>query len=404
MEIFHLLHCYLSNTKVGIMKIKVSVYNDHHRKLLKTNPIYEKIENIDGKNVEISREDFLIYSLFKEQKNHQGYERFSDFRKKLPDRIVKLNEYLKGDSKTITAVFNNAQEQQEVTENVGIGAGLSVISQLHGLTEADWNIIPVTRDKDLDYSISSDGKNIVEVECKGTFDDPKLKTSSVSNMRNDIEKKKNFQRKNVHNKNLLYGVITSYNNNPDELAHCRILDPNSDNEYESPWKLRLLSRLSFYLRELNLISKSHFLIALANKLQTLNYFDVEEIKNTDHLSLSRADGEPFPFPVSFEHHKTRILDNSGFGEVFRVGKNKYLFYGFRDEVVETLIKQNYSEITKMKFLPKTINTGIKAKLRKRDIEPDTYFQETQHGYAEQQLYGKIQQTSAGRLFGIFNYG
>ncbi|MDG5469353.1 hypothetical protein P9J64_13575 [Deltaproteobacteria bacterium IMCC39524] len=371
------------------MEIKVSVYNDKHRNELKKRcpiHIYKNIAKIDGKILEISREDFLIYSLFKEQRNHPGFEYFSDFRKKLPYRIDKFNDYLDENSNTITAIFDNAYDQEEVTVNVGIGAGLSVISHIHGLTEADWNIIPISKVKDLDYSISSDGNNIVEVECKGAFADPKKKTY-ISDKKLDIENKKKVQREDIRNENLLYGVITSYDNSK-ELAHCRILDPVSDNEYDSPWKLRLLSRLNFYLRELSLISKSHFLIALSTKLQVLRLLGKEEIERTDNLPLSKPDGEPFPFPISFEH-KTRILDNSGFGDMHKVDENKYLFYGFRNEVVETLIKQNYSEIMDMKFPTQTINTQIKAKLQKRDVE--------------QQLHGKVMQTSAGRLFGIFHY-
>ena len=387
------------------MKIKVSVYNDAHRNLLESSsPIYDKIQNIDRKDIEISREDFLIYSLFKEQKNYPGFKTFADLKKKLPNRIGWLNDYLSQDSPTITAAFDNAQVQKQITENVGIGAGLSVISHLHGLTDADWENIPDSTQKDTDYSISSDGKNIIEVECKGTFADPDLKISSVSNMRKDIEDKKSFQRSHESNDNLLYGVITSYDANPDKLPHCRILDPISDNEYDSPWKLRLLSRLRFYLRELNLISQSPLLVALSNKLQTLNHLSDEEIKKTDNLPLSKADGEPLPFPVSFDLHKTRVLgEHSGFGNVVKVDQNQYLFYGYCDEVITKLITQNYSEIMHMKFPTKSYNIHIHAVLRKRDIEPNTDFRELKRDYVEQQLYGEIQRTSSGRLFGIFKY-
>jgi len=368
------------------IEVEVSVYNEHHRKLLKKSPVYKNIAKIDGKVVEFSREDFLTYALFREQKNHTGFKTFKDFKKKLPYRIDIFNDYLDESSNTITAKFNTAEKQLIVTEYIGIGGGLSVISRIHGLTEADWNIIPDTGVKDLDYWISSDGKNIVEVECKGAFANPKLR---ISRKKKEIEDKKTVQRDDKNNKNLLYGVITSYDNSG-QLAHCRILDPVSDNEYDSPWKLRLLSRLNFYLRELSLISnsKSHFLIALSTKLQVLRLLGKEEIERTDNLPLSRPDGVPFPFPISFKN-KTRILENSGFGDILEVGENKYLFYGFRNEVVEALIKQNYSEILKMKFPTKTINTQIKAKLPKRDVE--------------QQLYGEVMQTSAGRLFGIFHY-
>jgi len=385
------------------MKIKFSVYNKRHRELFRSNPLFGKIISLDGQKLVISREDFLIYCLFKEQKQYHGYVTFSDFKKKLSERMSLLSDYLDLNSPSITAMFDNAQDQQIITEHVGIGTGLSVISHLHGLTEADWNIIPVNKNKDLDYRISSDGKNIIEVECKGTFEDANLKSSSVSNMRKHIEDKKVSQRKN-DNKNLLYGAITSYSAEPGELAHCRILDPVSYKNYDNPRKLRLLSRLNFYLRELNSISKAHFLIALSNKLQTLSSLSDEEIQKLNNVALVKSNGEPFEFPISFEYHKTRIPGIDGFADVRRVGSNKYLLYGFRDEIVSTIIKQNYSKITQMKFSPKTMKTEITAKLPKREVEKGTYFQDTFYGYVEQQLSGEVFQTSAGRIFGFFHYG
>lgn len=151
------------------MKLQVSIYNQHHRDLLKFNPQYEKLIELENNELTIPNEDFLIYCLFNEQKQHTGFRTFNDFRRKLPSRIELLQDYLDLSSPTITAKFKEVQEQQIITERIGIGAGLSVISHLHGLTEADWNIKAVTKKKDLDYHISADDENIIEVECKGTL-------------------------------------------------------------------------------------------------------------------------------------------------------------------------------------------------------------------------------------------
>lgn len=388
------------------MIIKTSIYNKKHKRLFEQNSQYPTLKEFEDKEQNISTEDFLTYCLFKEQKHYDGYKTFSDFKKKLPGRIDLLSDYLNLDSPTITANFPDAQTQQIVTEHVGIGAGLSIISSLHGLTEADWNIIPVTKTKDLDYSIqvSSDGKNIIEVECKGTFEDPAIKSPSISNMRKHIENKKTAQREGQGNDNLLYGVITSYCNDIQKTAHSRLLDPISDNNYEDPEKLRLLSRLYFYLQELNNISKSHFLIALSSRLQTLRVIDNAGFDSLNDVPLIKADGEPFTFPVSYEFGKTRIPQFSAFANVYKVGGNKYFLYGFCDEIVSTIIKQNYSKITKMSFVPKTIQTSIAAKIPKKDVEKDTYFHDASAGFVEQRLYGKAIKTSAGRVFGIFRYG
>ncbi len=388
------------------MIIKTSIYNETHKKLFEANPHYPKIKELEEKEQKIPTEDFLIYCLFKEQKQYPGYQTFSDFKRMLPKRIDLLSDYLDLDSPTITAKFPEAQTQQIVTEHVGIGAGLSVISSIHGLTEADWNVILVTKTKDLDYEIqvSSDGKNIIEVECKGTFGDPTIISPSVSKMRSHIEKKKKAQREEQGNHNLLYGVITSYCDDLKKIAHCRLLDPISNNEYENPEKLRLLSRLHFYLKELNNISKSHFLIALSNRLQSLRSMDSIGFDSLNKKPLVKANGESFILPASYEFGKTRIPHFSAFANVYKLGENKYLLYGFCDEIVSTIIEQDYSKITKMSFVPTTIQTSIKAKLPKKDVEEGTYFQDTSPGYVEQRLQGQAIKTSAGRVFGIFHYG
>lgn len=225
-----------------------------------------------------------------------------------------------------------------------------------------------------------------------------MKTSSVSNMRKHIEEKKIEQRKDQ--KNLLYGTITSYDEKDDSIAHCRILDPPSENNYENPRKLRILSRLNFYFREISSISKAHFLFALADRLQILEKLDIEEIERLNNLALIKLNGEPFEYPISYQYHKTIVLEYDSFADVMKIGKNQYLLYGFRDQIVDILIKQNYQNILQLKFNSSSKNTTVVAKLPKRAIEKGTSFQETDYGYFEQKLFGKVYATSAGRIYGI----
>ena len=385
------------------MKIKLSIYDKKHKELFKkNNPHFDRIRKIDQTVVDIPKEDLLVYSLFKEQKNICGFRTYSDLKQKLPSRIGIFGDYLDLNSQTIKARFNNAEDQKMVTESVGIGSSLAIIGHIHGLTAADWNVKPVGPKKDLDYSISSDGKNIIEVESKGNFGDPDSKNSGVSKMKSHIAEKKITQRSSG-NRNLLYGAITTYNHKPNDIAHCRLLDPESENNYESPFKLRVLSRLSHYYHGLSFISKSHFLIALANRISVLRLLDEDNFQKLNNLSLVRFDEQDFSFPVSFQYHKTQIPNMEAFGQVTKIGKSKYFLLGFQNEIVHALIKQNYEYLTNLKFRPRTVSDYINAVLKKKDIEPQSEYQDLSHGYVQQRLKGTSYASSDGLMFGVYSY-
>lgn len=385
------------------MNIRISTYDKKHQELFRINhPRYDTIKAIDNKIIDIPRQDFLIYSLFKEQKDKRGFRSYSELKNKLPTRLGIFKDYLDFDSHTIRAQFDNAEDQKIITESVGIGAALSIVSHIHGLTAADWNVIPVGPVKDLDFHIASDGNNIIEVECKGNFGNPKEKNSTVSKMKKHIEEKKSAQRTNG-NKNILYGAITSYDNEKGNISHCRLLDPESDNVYDSPFKSRVISRLRHYYKGLSFISKSHFLIALTNRIETLNILDEKNFLKMDNLSLKKIDGESFGFPVSYEFQRTKVPGMDAFANVSKIGKNKYFLFGYHNEIVDALIKQDFDLLTKMKFQPKTIYETINARLKENECQSQGEYYVLQHGFVEQKLKGISYCSSDGTIFGVYKH-
>ena len=105
--------------------------------------------------------DLWTYSLFTEQKPFPGFRNFEELRLRLPRRWEKVEDYFYLNHYTIRAKFPGAK-YQELTEELGVGAALALVSCIHGLTQADWNIIDVTRSKDLDFSINPQKQRITD--------------------------------------------------------------------------------------------------------------------------------------------------------------------------------------------------------------------------------------------------
>ena len=165
-------------------------------------------------------------------------------------------------------------------------------------------------------------------------------------------------------------MITSYSQNPEVIAHSRILDPPVIFNYEySPHKLRLLSRLNFYLDQLNLLSRANYLVALVNRIG-----DIRALREYEPLSsqpLLNRRGERFKVPSSYTVSRTLVtVEEPRFvGEVFPVNSVQYFFFGVDLEIIEKLIYQNFSDILAYRCsLPRRINITVDAKLRTQDLD------------------------------------
>ena len=378
--------------KANPPKIKVSYYNKAHKELLLKTPKANKIIDLVEKGYFLN-EDFWVYSVFTEQAEYFEFQTFDDLSSLWIDLYKYTGRFFDLDNETIKAKFpSDKYKGNQLTERIGVAGGLSLISYIHDLTEADWRVIPVTNTKDLDFEIASDGKNIIEVECKGSFAKDDNISSSISKHKSDIEEKKKEQRKEG-NKNLLYGVITSFSDDENIMAHSRLLDPESYTKYDDPYKLRILSRLRFYLEEIRKFSRSHFLIALANRIVAIQVSNGDSYKNFDKLPLINAREEVFNYPISLENNKSIITSKSenGFGDVLR-HNDEYFIFGFDKQIIDMLIKQDFEELIKYKKSPKTFPATIDAKIKKKNK------------FMHITLHGDLQMNSAGRIVGIANDG
>jgi hypothetical protein len=380
--------------------IKVSFYDDEHERKLGNTPKYKVIEGLVKNGFTCSDADLWTYSLFAEQKPFRGFRNFEELKIRLPRRWKTIEDYFYLNNYTVRAKFPGAK-YQKLTEELGVGSALALVSHIHGLTQADWDIIDVTRSKDLDFSldprkqrivdtlikpdirgnstvynqinsdlnVASDGERFVEVEAKGSYVDVDRKRT-ISGMKADIEEKKETQRTEHNNQNLLYGVITIYSENKNVTAHSRILDPPATyNSEDDPRKVRLLSRLNFYADQLNLFSRSNYLIALVNRIRDISV--IENYQSLDSQPLLNRNGEKFELPNSYTQSRTviDIREGLGIGEVFPISSSEYFFFGFDIAIPLKLIDQNFSEILEYRCdLPAVLDLEVSAKLRTQDLQ------------------------------------
>jgi hypothetical protein len=417
--------------------IKVSFYDDEHRRKLENTPKYKVIEGLVRNGFNCSDADLWTYSLFTEQKPFPGFENFEELKIQLRERWKTIERYFYLTDYTVRAKFPGAK-YQKLTEELGVGAALALVSHIHGLTQADWDIIDVGRSKDLDFSlnprrqriidtlikpdirensttqnevnsdlkIASDGERFIEVEAKGSYVDVDGK-KTISGMKADIEEKKETQRNQHNNQNLLYGVITTYSENRDVTAHSRVLDPPATyNSEDNPRKVRLLSRLNFYADQLNLFSRANYLIALVNRIRDIGV--VDNYQSLDSQPLLNRNGEKFALPNSYTQSRTviDIREGLGIGEVFPISSSEYFFFGFDIAIPLKLIDQNFSEILEYRCdLPAVIDLEISAKLRIQDlqifgIDYSTSESSRDRDRAVMQLSGTLYVNSAGIILGM----
>jgi hypothetical protein len=233
------------------------------------------------------------------------------------------------------------------------------------MTEADWERIPVSPTKDLDFCAST-GTAVVETEAKGTVDDSR-KLAGISGKKGDIEKKKKKQRASpIKNKNTLLGVIASFPNVAGQNAICRLLDPPVESPTEDPRKYKLLARLSYYWREISIVSQSRFLIALVNRLQSISL--VKDYSVFDKQPLLNQNGEPFARPESPFLTRSVVGDNFAFGEVVPLGPGVFYFYGFEASILDVLIEQSFDSI--LAFQSSHAGERISAPILARVAEAD----------------------------------
>ncbi len=386
-----------------MLKFRVEYYDDDDQKKLSALSCAHKINEIVHNGASVPEQELFAYSVFREQKFHHGWRTYKDLVRLLPSRIEMFEDYFElGNGKIVSKFVNSDDTDIRVTESAGIGASLSLVSQFYGLTEADWEKIPVSSVKDLDFQVAATEKEIIEVEAKGAITENTLLKSEVSQRATHIREKKIAQRETQGNKNTLIGVIVSVPKRKEQDVVCRLLDPDGEDLGITAEKYKLLARLHFYYREIRTVSRSHFLIALINRIVEIQ--NIQEYQNLNQTPLLNIDGEPFDIPSSLRISRSIAGNDFAFGEIVPLGNNEFYYYGFVFSIVNLLLKQNFSAIMRYSETPRNLgDLRITASIRKSELETfgigKDNLPEIKGNYYHFEMRGILSVTSAGRVIG-----
>lgn len=391
-----------------MLRFDVDFYNNDHKKSLKNNcERYGDIQKLIQQGFEVAKEEFFSYCMFVHQKRDiQGWETYGDLRDRLPAYRVAWEDHFSFSKGTVSSKFATDKVDIHFKETMGVGGALSIASRIYELTEADWEKVNTGKMKTLDFSIASTGTHFVEVEAKGSIVPDHQKP--LSHQKSRIETKKLAQRQQG-NKNTMIGVITAIPSDNKLRARFLLLDPPPAEIPVDPVKYRLLARLYYYWRELRLVSRAHFLEVLINRIKSIQRLD--DYESLDGLPLLNSRSEPHQVPDSLFVTRSSVYGRSAFGEVLPLGDGEFFFYGFDTDTVETLIRQDFSQLSTLSFESKTeFDTRVSAKIPRWLLDDtDTKVRQHEGGEFEDRereenrktisMIGDLVHTSAGRVLG-----
>lgn len=385
-----------------MLKFRVEYYDAEEKRKLSALSCAQKVDAVVTKGLEIPKQDFFAYSMFREQKQESGWRTYDELVKHLPPRIQIFEQYFDLSCREVVSRFKQSDDTDiKLTESAGVGASLALVSYLYGLIEADWEKIPVARVKDLDFEVAATQKEIVEVEAKGAIVSDTLHKTEISQRATHIREKKITQRAN-QNKNTLIGVIVSFPKQAGQDVVCRLLDPDGEDIEIPPAKYKLLARLRFYYRAIRTISHAHFLIALINRISELEKLRAYE--ELDQLPLLNIDGEIFNTPASLRISRSTVGDDFAFGEIVPLGNGEFYYYGLVFSIINLLIKQSFSDITNFNVQPTVLgDVRIVASIRKSELTAfgldKRELREIEGSYYRLSMHGNLSVTSSGRVIG-----
>ncbi len=403
------------------LKLSVNYYNKNEAELFEEYENYESINEMVGKDITISKDEFLSYMMFTEQAEEIGFRTYGDLKDRVQHRLGDIDEYLDFSENSIKAGKSSERlSSAGITERIGVSLGLNVINKLHDLTEADWAITPNIykdgkRTKDFDYHIemASDGKRFIQVENKGSINDDNTKKSpSVSNHYKSIKgKKESILKREKNDKieryhNIYYGTIGVLDN--ENTAKVWLVDPDPYHINWNPKKYKLISRLSYYAK---LFQEADIHKSIQKDLKER----IEEIVNSDNYES--FDNKPLKISDSVLRRpgQAKFLASINYGESvgsFFFVKTKKGIQAFLIVIPKALIKiiasQDFEKILNYEYKNDEMNDKVTVELSFKLSSFSDGFENSNLKFVldekkkryHYQMYQKISHTTSGRIFGI----
>lgn len=360
-----------------MIDVSVKYYNKTEENLFLKYPNLIELKQLTDKVVSIKKSDLLSYMIFTEQKDIAGFATFLELNNRVEKRLGDIDDYLTFTNRSVQSKFIGACMDNNLTERLGVGLGLSVLNQLHNLTEADWKRIPEVpgprgfKTLDFEISLASDGASYISVENKGsTVEDNLRKPSNISHHYSSIKNKKiSINITTTSHLSLHYGTIGVLDNKKDSIARVWLVDPPSTEIRMDPYKYKLLARLHYYLDEFrNIGIRKRILDALENRITEIsNRQDYLSLNNIPLLERIR-DSENFY--IDNRNSFVAIDTNEAFGKFFtiQIKQNPFLFIlAYPKSIIKAIVRQNFNEIIKFNYNPSFLNENIGILLRAKAL-------------------------------------
>jgi hypothetical protein len=407
---------------MALINLSVEYYNEVQRQLFQGFPNATQLNNLVANNVSISKGELLAYMMFPDQRDANGFRTYDDLRDRIQHRLGDIDKYLSFNNESVQSLVDpGAMNRVAFTNRLGVALGLCVTNKIHGLTEADWKIIPETNRHstfDFEIPIASTGTNFIQVENKGSVvDNNDYKRSAISQHYNAIVAKKNYLREEetkkgiTHNQNLFYGTIGVLDTRVNSIAKVWLIDPPAFDIEMKPKKYKLLARLHYYLDEFrNIEVRKKITDALEKRIKQIEA--AEDYLSFDNKQLDGRLPHSGNFSLYMDGKMLAIVDsNEAFGRIFIV-QNDHRTSGyiiaFPKSIIRLIIKQDFKAILKYNYAPAFLNENVQVlikisnKYKEQRLLPGNLkfvLNERSRNY-EAIYFGKISHTPAGRIFGL----
>lgn len=387
--------------------LKVDPYDAHHKALLEAYPNAAAISSVLSKGARPDIACFLTYLVFREKGPYDGFRNFAELSHKVRDRIPQLRDHLDYECGTVRSRRRPKDFLPTLTEQVGEAGALCAVSAVHGLTEADWERIPISKTKTFDYKLASDGHRFIEVECKGSVvEDNSKKSSSVSNHNASIEAKKKALGKSPSA--VRYGVITVIDDRKESTAQCWLLDPDAESVESDPAKFKLLCRMRFLARLMHIITPGSVIVtALQNRIAAIA--SMVDYGQLDGVRLVNGSGLPFrTSQMNFRRHSTA---HGGLvvGRATPLTSEEIFFLGIERRMYRLVVQQDFESIASFKGeIPSSGETIADLRLNRTEARRFEVLPQLERRLVEMpdrgdfkiSLAGTYQGVDSGRVFGV----
>jgi hypothetical protein len=342
------------------IKVNLGYYNKKHEDLITNTQPYVGLGTAGLvtsylTNPEIRKVDFLSYYLLHRQPLAK-FKTYQELKKKIHAVSVWIEDVLVITGNKLTLVQKGYRDNS-MADNVGESIGLSVVSRLHGLTDADWtrlDTLPgVNGAPSFDFQIASNGTCIIQVETKGSFvDNCTKKPSAVSNHAKEVLIKKTGIAAAVgypYPASVRYGTIAALDHAND--TQCWLLDPEATQIDLGPTDMRIAKRLGYAAK----------LISLLAPTAKLPYIITERIDDILREGADRFDGKRLTtyrggpgfsndYVESYlAKNKVYLDDLDVVGRIFPGADQRPHFIGMRASLVRQALAQDFGAVAETHF-------------------------------------------------------